>query len=112
MLDLRALGHRQRHTELREEIECELLLEVEHLLELVCRLRRALDPARRDVDHRGVHAEIRDIDLQNGALHHASGANKLAGAHIRRRIGGARLLQLDLVDQRLHPRPLHQRELR
>ena len=113
LLDRVSLGHGERHAELAEEIERDTLLEVEHLIELVGALRRAANLARRNVHDRRVDAKLGSVPTWRWrTLHDAARAQQLAGAHIGRRVGRARLLELHLIEQRLHPRALDERELR
>ena len=81
------------------------------LLQRSSLLGRAADPARPDVDDRGVDAELGCSELQDGALHEAAGTKQPAGANVRRGVGHPALLERELVEQRLDPRPLDDGQL-
>src|SRR5258708_8871756 len=112
LFDLVALGHGERDAKRLEEIERELLLDVEHLVELVRRGGRTGDLARRHIHHRGGHAEPLVADLIERPLPELAGANELASTHVRRGVRSAALLELQFVQKGLNARPLDEGELR
>ena len=100
LLDRYPLCRRENHAETVEQLEHERLLDGEELLQRVF-ARRAAGQRRRLRVHDGcVDAQARRV-LHDLTVHNATGLNDLAGPHARRRIRLRRLLQRDLVENRL-----------